>query len=130
MGRNRSKLKGRAENGTFAMLPHPVMDSEDFRALSGSALKVLLGLLRQFNGRNNGDLSATFKVAKSWGIGSKETLTHALNELQEREMILRTREGKFLNPGGQCALYAVTWRRIDECKGKLEVAATVTLNRP
>jgi hypothetical protein len=129
MAQNRRKAKGRAEKGTFALIPHAVMDSEDFRALSGGALKILLGLLRQYRGSNNGDLSATFKDASAWGIGSKATLARALDELQERGMIVRTREGKFIKPGGHCALYAVTWHQIDECDGKLEVSATAAAPR-
>lgn len=129
MARNRLKSKGRSESGTFALLPHKVMDSEDFRALSHSALAVLMCLLRQYNGHNNGDLSAEFSRATTWGIGSKSTLAKALVELQARNLILRTREGRFMKPGGSCALYAITWQSIDECDGKLEVPASVTAPR-
>lgn len=126
MALKRNKAIGRKESGSFAALPHVVIDSADFRGLSGSALKVLIGLLRQYRGSNNGDLSAPFTHAKAWGIGSKTTLANALEELQTAELITRTREGRFIKPGGCCALYAITWRPIDECDGKLEVAATVT----
>ncbi|MGU9744905.1 hypothetical protein ACV3X4_07665, partial [Pseudomonas aeruginosa] len=85
---------------------------------------VLLGLLRQYRGVNNGDLSATFASASEWGIGSKATLAKALEELQERNLIIRTREGRFIKPGGCCALYALTWRPIDPCDGKIEVSPT------
>ncbi|NKQ13782.1 hypothetical protein DQ405_026900 [Pseudomonas sp. SST3] len=129
MARNRLKTKGRRESGTFAALPHMVMDSEDFLSLSGSATKVLLGLLRQYRGNNNGDLSAAFSSAKGWGIGSKSTLTNALAELQNGNLITRTREGRFMKPGGCCALYAVTWHPIDECGGKLEVSPTTAAPR-
>ncbi|WP_329006400.1 hypothetical protein [Pseudomonas aeruginosa] len=124
MARTLRKSKGRNPAGTFAALPHVVMDSEDFRSLSGGALKVLLGLLRQYRGVNNGDLSATFASASEWGIGSKATLAKALEELQERNLIIRTREGRFIKPGGCCALYALTWRLIDPCDGKIEVSPT------
>lgn len=124
MARNRLKAKGRKESGRFVALPHAVMDSDDYKSLSGSAMKVLMCLLRQFNGRNNGDLSASFTLANTWGIGSKSTLSKALKELQERDMIICTREGRFLRPGGCCALYAVTWLAIDECSGKLEVSSS------
>lgn len=126
MARTRIKTKGRRDSGTFAALPHVVMDSEDFRGLSGGALKVLLGLLRQYRGGNNGDMSATFAQAKEWGIGSKSTLNSALDELQFRGLVIKTREGRFIRPGGCCALYAISWRPIDECDGKLEVSPTVT----
>ncbi|TEP95575.1 hypothetical protein IPC65_05170 [Pseudomonas aeruginosa] len=126
MGRNLRKSKGRNPSGTFAALPHAVMDSEDFRALSGGALKVLLGLLRQYRGMNNGDLSASFTQAKQWGVNSRTTLSKALDELQDHDLIIRTREGKFIKPGGCCALYAITWRPIDPCEGKIEVSPTTT----
>lgn len=126
MARNRNKVKGRKDSGTFAALPHIVMDSDDFGALSGNALKVLLGILRQYRGANNGDLSASFTQAKQWGMNSRTTLAKALRELQERDLIVCTREGRFIKPGGCCALYAVTWKPIDECGGKLEVSHTTT----
>lgn len=126
MARSLRKSKGRNPAGTFAALPHVVMDSEDFRALSGGALKVLMGLLRQYRGCNNGDLSATFTQAEAWGVGSKTTLAKALRELQEHNLIICTRDGRFVKPGGCCALYALSWRPIDECGGKLEVVPTIT----
>lgn len=126
MARSRLKAKGRLDSGSFAKLPHAVMDSADFRALSGSALTVLMCLLRQYRGNNNGDLSAAFSNVSEWGIGSKSTLAKALTELQDRKLILRTREGRFMKPGGCCALYALTWQPIHECAGKIEVTPTVT----
>lgn len=57
-------------------------------------------------------------------MNSKTTLTNALQELQERGLIIRTREGRFLKPGGCCALYAVTWKKIDACNGKIEIEPT------
>ncbi|QRY80108.1 hypothetical protein JVX91_03015 [Pseudomonas sp. PDNC002] len=129
MARSLARSKGRRESGTFAAIPHAVMDSEDFRALSGGALKVLLGLLRQYRGANNGDLSASFTQAKQWGMNSRTTLAKALEELQARDLIVRTREGRFIKPGGCCALYAITWRPIDPCDEKIEVSPTATAPR-
>lgn len=129
MAQSRRRSKARNPASTFAAIPHVVMDSEDFRCLSGGALKVLLGLLRQYRGSNNGDLSASHGQAKEWGVGSKSTLAKALEELQEGRLILKTREGRFTKPGGCCALYALTWKPINECDGKLEVDATITPTR-
>lgn len=129
MARSLRKSKGRNPAGTFAQLPHAVMDSEGFRALSGAALKVLLGLLRQYRGSNNGDLSASMSQARVWGVNSTSTLAAALKELLERDLIVRTRDGRFTKPGGCCALYALSWQRIDECEGKLEVEPTTTAPR-
>lgn len=108
----------------FSSIPHFVLDSPDFRNLSGRAVKALLILVRQFNGHNNGDLSAPFKYAREWGFSSKTTLAKALKELRERNLIIVTREGKFLTPGGVCTLYALTWEPINECKGKISVNPT------
>lgn len=129
MARSRSKAKGRTESGGFVKLLHALMDTEDFRGLSGSAHKVLMCLMRQYRGNNNGDLSAAFRHAERWGIGSKSTWASALKELQACNLITRTRVGQFTNPGGRCALYALTWLPIDECDDKIEVAATVTASR-
>lgn len=33
-------------------------------------------------------------------------------------MIIKTRSGRFINPGAKCDLYALSWHSIDECPGK------------
>lgn len=126
MALTRKRTKGRAERGTFLILPHALLDCPDLRNLSGSATKVLLMICRQLRYENNGDLSAPFSNASKWGIGSKSTLAKALRELEAANLICRTRTAVFQNPAAKCSLYAVTWRAVDECKGKLEIAATAT----
>ena len=111
-------------SGGFAGIPRVVLETEDFRGLSSSAKTVLLYLAYQYRGKNNGDLSAPHSRLKEWSIGSKTTLKKALDELQEARMIVLTRSPRFLNPGGRCALYALTWQPINECNGKLEVEPT------
>lgn len=127
MAYNRRKAKGRAEGGSFFALPHALLENPAFTSLKGGELKVLLGLISQYRGNNNGNLSAPHTKAKTWGVGSKDTLAKALSHLQEVGLIVRTREGTFLNPGGRCALYALAWLPIDDCPGKaLEVLPTTT----
>jgi hypothetical protein len=127
MARNRLKSKGRSEKGSFLSIPSALHDHPEFCNLSGSALKVLLGLLRQYRGSNNGDLSASHSQAVKWGVSSKTSLANALSDLQEYNFIIRTRQGYFTNPGGRCALYALAWKPIDECAGKdLEIYDTTT----
>lgn len=122
---HKSNPRGRAKNGRFAGIPHSVMESESYCLSSGNALKLLLELVKQCNGRNNGNLSAAFSVLKSRGWRSKKTLSRCLKELMERGLIVKTREGWFSNPGGRCALYALTWLPINECEGKeLELGPT------
>lgn len=128
MGRSsskRSKLKSSQwHTGGFAGIPRVVLDTKDFQRLSLSAKTLLLCLAYQYRGRNNGDLSLPHGLAAQWGIRSKSTLVKALRELEMANLILKTREGRFLNPGGCCSLYALTWQPIDECKGKLDVLPT------
>lgn len=74
--------------GAFT-LPRLLMAHEDFRELSGSAMRVLMALGYQHNGRNNGDLSATHKTMEAWGGMSHTTLARALRELQERLLMAK-----------------------------------------
>lgn len=125
MALSREKSKGRKSNGRFAGIPHSVMNHPDYFSLSANAVRLLLEMSRQYNGRNNGDLSAAWALMRPRGWKSETTLSRALHELLDKEFLLRTREGRFLNPGKQCALYALTWQAIDECPGKqLDTSAT------
>lgn len=126
MAATQAKTKGRKGNGPFLALPRTVTSSPQFMQLSGTVTKVLLMIATQYTGNNNGDFDATFNRAKDWGIGSQQTLSKALQQLISAGLIIRTREGVFMNPGRKCALYAITWQPINECKGKLDVAATTT----
>lgn len=96
-------------------LPHVLLESESFIGLSGAATRLLLQVAAQYNGTNNGALSASYKVLKEKGFRSKRGISDALDELQEAGLLIKTREGRF-NPR-VTALYAITWRSIDECPG-------------
>ncbi len=120
MSRARWKFKGRSESGGFFQLPHAVMDSPNFRALSGSAVKLLTALGRQYHGNNNGDLSAAWRIMQPHGWRSRDTLQRAIRELLEAGMIEKTRQGGL----HKCNLFALTWRAVDDCGGKLEVPPT------
>lgn len=105
-------------SGGFAGIPRQIMRHEDYRQLPANAVKLLNVLSYQYMSKNNGDLTASFSVMREWGFKSKETLTNAINALLKANLIIRTREGMFQNPGGRCALFAITWQPIDECPGK------------
>lgn len=122
----RVKATGRKSGGQYIALPRAVSSNDSFRRLSGSATKTLLMIATQYNGSNNGDFQATHGLAKLWGIGSEQTLSKALQELQESRLIIKSREGVFMNPGRKCSLYAITWQNINYCGGKLDIAQTLT----
>lgn len=128
MAKSYAKAKGRgAKDGAFLAIPRVVADSESFMLVSGNAIKVLLCLVNQFRGHNNGDLCAPASYAKKYGL-SKATWYKAIRELIAAELIICTRDPLFdsKNPHGQCALFALTWKSIDECGGKLDVNPTAT----
>ena len=112
--------------GSFSGIPRVVMDHPDYKNLSGNAVKLLNELARQHRGHNNGDLTMAYSLLKDRGFKSKGTIERARDELLNANLIIKTREGRFTNPGGMCALYALTWQAIDECGGKLEVNSTTT----
>lgn len=126
MARSRIKIKGRSTSGSYLSLPHAVLDSDSYRQLRGAATKLLIMIASQYRGSNNGDLCAPFSYVKNWGIGSEATLSKAIKELMEANLIVRTRQPTRdrKNPHGQCSLYAVTWQPIDECKGKIDIEAS------
>lgn len=100
-------------------IPYAVLDSQNFIRLSPNSIRLLIDLYRQFNGRNNGDLSAALTLMKKRGWRSQTTLSKCVKELLDAKLIQKTREGYFQGSvSSQCALYAVTWRGVDECQGK------------
>jgi hypothetical protein len=98
-----------------------VLGSEAYRSLGGWEVKLLVDIASQFSGKNNGDLGASWTVMQSRGWNSPGTLNNALKGLLSAGMIQETRSGG----RHRCTLYAVTWRGIDDCKGKLDVNSTI-----
>lgn len=121
MGKRRSlaRTKGRREGPRFLALAQPWLDSPQWAALTPFELKLLIDLGRQYNGRNNGDLCAAWTLMQPRGWRSPGTLSKAVHTLREKGWLELTRQG-----GRHLAsLYALTWWGIDDCGGKLDVAA-------
>ena len=66
--------KKRREGGQDVALPWAVERSEEFAALLPFANKLLLDVLAQFNSGNNGDLCAAWRLMKTRGWRSKDSL--------------------------------------------------------
>lgn len=117
--KRRLRQKGRSAGG-YLGIPHYIVRSIEFAQIEPWALKLLIELAGNYNGKNNGDLSAAFSVLKNRGWNSPGTLNGALRCLLETGWITHTRHGG----RNRCALYALTWWPIDYCEGKwLEVKA-------
>ena len=122
-----AKTISKKSTGRFISIPFVVLKSESYRDLKPNAAKLLNLMLMQFNGNNNGDLSAAWSTMSEYGFKSKGTLNRSIKALLEADLIRKTRESYFQHPNNQCSLYAVTWKPIDECPGKrLDAKATIT----
>lgn len=106
----RGKFRGRKTDHTFLRLPHYVITSPQWRALSGNAIKFLVELAAAYDGKNNGDLSLTRKQALANGWRSGDTRDNAAGEAVEAGFAVVTRHGH----KGACNLYAITWEPIDD----------------
>ena len=102
-------------------IPHELLNSDTYISLSPIAVKCLFDIYVEYRGKNNGDLSCTIKVMKERGWKSKSQLDKARKELLEKGFIVLARQGG----RNKCNLYAITWRPIDECNGKLDRKADI-----
>lgn len=111
----RAKLTGKGAAASFISMPHYVLNSPEFAALTGNELRMLMELARQYKGTNNGDLTATREQLLERGWNSHKTIDAQLAKLEEKGWIVKTRQG-----GRRigCTLYAVTFWPVDECHGK------------
>ena len=90
-----------------------VIESPEFKYLNGNAAKALFCLIAQYNGYNNGNLSAPLtQSVERFGLGDK-ALQRALKELESAGFIEKTRQGG----RNHCSLYAVTFYAMDAIKG-------------
>jgi hypothetical protein len=99
---------------TFVQIPHEVLQSKEYASLRAIEVKLLIDLLGQFAGYNNGVLCAAFSVMQKCGWQSSATLAKALKGLLQAHFIRRTRRRR-----GVGNLYGITWLKLNECKGKL-----------
>lgn len=105
----RSNLKKEFPGG-FLMLPAELLNCPKYRALSARSVKLLIDIGSQYNGKNNGDLCAAWKVMKPKGWRSEQTLNEAKKELLQAGFIAETRKGRRPN---LCSLYGITWKPLN-----------------
>jgi DNA-binding MarR family transcriptional regulator len=106
--------------GPFLAIPKRVLNSEEFGRLNAYEVKLLIEIARQFNGRNNGDLSAAFSQLRLRGFRSPSTLQRAKQGLVDKGWLYVTRHGG----KNRCSLYEITWEPRNDCGGKLECGPT------
>lgn len=122
MARNRQKMKGRRDGGSFIMLFHTLFECPNYSSLSPRAVKLFYDLCGQYKGDNNGDFTMAWSIMQAKGWNSKDQLNKARLELLEKGFIVQTRQGW----NNHCSLYGVTLWQINECGGKLDMSPTRT----
>ena len=102
-----------------AWLPLEVLQSRAYIDLTPTAKNILVAMAAQYRGTgtNNGDLSLSIAVMRPFGITSPSTIWAAEKQLREHGLIAMTRQGMKLR--SQPNLYALTWRSLDKCDGKI-----------
>jgi hypothetical protein len=101
------------KKGRFVGIPYHVVNTPQFSSLSAKANKLLIDLLVQYTGSNNGALSACFTLMKPRGWKSSSTVYKAKKELLDKGFIVVTKTG--MKVRGHPTLLAITWNAIDEC---------------
>lgn len=110
----RTKKPFESPNGRYTPLPHMLLDSTAFMGASHRTRSLILELMRQHNGTNNGHLHLALGWLKARGWASADGVQKSKQEALERGLIIKTREGG-LNLGAD--RYALTWLPITNFVG-------------
>jgi len=94
----------------FVAIPVPVLESPAYRVLPSAARALLIDLLMQFTGKNNGRLCVSFVAMQRYGWTSARKLDKAKHELLATPFVLVTRKGK---PPRTAEWVGVTWLALD-----------------
>ena len=119
MVRKSKKERPESISGPYSTIPWSVIDSVSFKGSSDKAKALLLALMRQHNGSNNGHLHLAKKWLYNQGWTCDESNRKACRELLERGLIIQTRWGG-LNMGPNW--FALTWHTISNYVG-LDITA-------
>lgn len=109
----RKQPTGRVEGG-FLALPWDVLDSAAYARLSGSAVRLLVEIGRQYVRDNNGRLLTSMARLSKRGWTSADTVTRASRELEAAGFIHQTVKGHRPN---RASWWAVTWQTLDRIPG-------------
>lgn len=110
MAKGRERFKGSKYNEPFVGIVRSVFESPAFVKLSPHACKLLLELVGQYRGDNNGNLTVAWSVVSKRGWRSRTTLWRCKAELIEAGFVYVTRNGRMPST---CELLALTWFSLD-----------------
>ncbi len=115
-GKQKNVKAGKLDIGRFTALPHNVIHSTEYRALSYSARSLLFDIAAQYNRTNNGKLVACEKYLKPLGWNSNGTISKAIKDLVASGLLIQTRQG-MRPPYSQAAWFALGWFSLDVTSG-------------
>jgi hypothetical protein len=104
------KFKGSKYSEPFVGIVRSVFESPSFPALNPHACKLLLELVGQYRGDNNGNLTVAWSVVSKRGWKSRTTLWRSKRELIHAGFVYITRKGRMPST---CELLALTWFPLD-----------------
>lgn len=93
-----------------AQIPFCVFDSVEFMGLSHPARSLLIEIVRQYTGNNNGKLLTTGAYLATRGWKSQDVITRAKRELIASGLIYETAKGR---PPNKASWYALSWELLD-----------------
>ena len=105
-----------ARGERYALLPREVAEGPAYNSLPDWARTVLIALLLQYTGKNNGCLALPFSQARLLGVTAQWKLYAGLRLLEATDLIVCTRRGRLERGTKLPSLYGVTWRGIDEAR--------------
>lgn len=123
----RNKRPPETISGQFLAIPRNVKRSESFKACSPLARALLIELVDQHNGANNGRLHLSYVYLREQGFRSKDQISKGRDELMARNLIILTRQGGLpIRNGGKTTFsgaswFALTWHHITNFVG-LEIS--------
>ena len=110
----RKQRDSKRDGGRFLALPHDVVNSAAYRALSHVARSLLIDIAMQYSRYNNGKLTACMKYLRPLGWNSADTITRAKADLLASGLLIETRKGARPNKAGW---YMLAWHDLDIATG-------------
>jgi hypothetical protein len=113
--RKASKKWKRGGGSSFSKLVHAYFQSPQYARLSFRARALLVDLMAQYRGINNGDLTTAWSAMRERGWSSKSLLAAAQKELEERGWIVKMRQGVLERGKHTATLWALTFEPVNDC---------------
>lgn len=80
-------------DGQYLAIPRKVKRSDAYKACSNLAKALLIELIDQHNGENNGRLHLTYSYLLTQGFASKDQISKGREELLAKKLIVLTKQG-------------------------------------